>query len=90
MTPIATDRSISALNAFSKIFEEAIKPLTVHFIEQNHLFSESQHGYCLGRFAESAISNFIFNVYKYLERTLCSTVVGIFIDYYSKALDTVS
>ena len=78
-------RPISILPAFSKIFEKAISTRLVHFIETNNLFSDSQHGFRSGRSTESAITQFISNVYYYLEKK--HYVAGVFLDL-SKAFDS--
>ena len=78
-------RPISVLPAFSKVFENAISTRLVKFIEKNNLFTDCQHGFRSCRSTESAIVQFISNVYKYLERK--HFVGGVFLDL-SKAFDS--
>ena len=79
-------RPISVLPALSKIFEKVICSRLVYFIETNNLFSNSQHGFRSGRSTETAITQFISDVYKYLEKK--HFVIGIFLGL-SKASDSI-
>ena len=78
-------RPISILPAFSKIFEKVIAARLNHYLESNNLLSKCQHGFRKNHSTETAVLNFVNNVYKYLESK--QNVIGIFIDL-SKAFDT--
>lgn len=80
-------RPISILSAFSKIYEKVIATRLVQYLENNNLLTTFQHGFRSNRSTETAILQFINNVYKFLEEKLY--VVGIFIDL-SKAFDTLN
>lgn len=78
-------RPISILPAFSKIFEKVISFRLINYLEKNNLLTEHQHGFRGQRSTESAILEFVNNVYKCLDEK--SYVVGVFLDL-SKAFDT--
>ena len=78
-------RPISVLPAFSKIIEKVIATRLINYLENNKLLSEQQHGFRANRSTESAVLQFVSNVYKLLEQKL--NVAGVFIDL-SKAFDT--
>lgn len=78
-------RPISILPAFSKIFEKIISVRLINYVESNNLIIAQQHGFRAQRSTESAILDFVNDVYLCLEQK--SYVVGVFIDL-SKAFDT--
>ena len=78
-------RPISLLPAFSKLFEKAISTRLINYLELNKLLVGSQHGYRSYHSTETAILQFINNVYQSLENKLY--VAGIFLDL-SKAFDS--
>lgn len=78
-------RPISILPVFSKIMEKAISTRLVNFLENNNLLSNSQFGFRQNRSTESALIQFVNNVYNCLEEKLF--VAGVFIDL-SKAFDS--
>lgn len=80
-------RPISILPACSKVFEKIITSRLVTFFENNSLLIDSQHGFRAGRSTETAILQFINNVYQCLEKK--HHVVGVFLDL-SKAFDTLN
>lgn len=80
-------RPISLLSAFSKIFEKIITSRLVNFLEHNKVLTEFQHGFRSSHSTETAILQFVNNVYKYLERK--SYLIGVFIDL-SKAFDSLN
>ena len=77
-------RPISILPAFSKIFEKAISTRLVNYLQNNSLLADCQHGFRSKHSTETAILQFINNVYQYLESKFF--VAGIFLDL-SKAFD---
>ena len=78
-------RPISILPAFSKVFEKIISSRLINYLEKNNLLTEHQHGFRGQRSTESAVLQFVNNVYRNLEDKL--HVAGVFIDL-SKAFDT--
>lgn len=78
-------RPISILPAFNKIFEKIISFRLVTYLEQNNLLAVQQHGFRAQHSTESALLEFVNNVYTCLEEKLY--VTGIFLDL-SKAFDT--
>ena len=79
-------RPISILPAFSKVYEKVICSRLLSYLEDNNLLVKQQHGFRKQHSTESAILQFVSNVYKCLEEK--HFVVGIFIDL-SKAFDTI-
>ena len=77
-------RPISILPAFNKIFEKIISFRLVTYLEQNNLLAVQQHGFRAQHSTESALLEFVNNVYTCLEEKLY--VTGIFLDL-SKAFD---
>ena len=59
----------------------------INFIEKNNLLSDCQHGFRSGRSTETAVLQFISNVYKHLEKK--HYLAGVFMDI-SKAFDSPS
>lgn len=57
------------------------------FLETNNLISSSQHGFRRNRSTESAVLQFVSNIYQHLDKKLF--VAGVFIDL-SKAFDTLN
>lgn len=80
-------RPISVLPAFSKIFEKVIVARLVKYLEENQILSQYQHGFRANHSTETAILQFVNNIYKSLEDKLY--VVGVFIDL-SKAFDSIN
>lgn len=78
-------RPISVLPAFSKIFEKIISVRLINYLEANNFLTEYQHGFRAQHSTESAILEFVNNVYASLEEKMY--VVGVFLDL-SKAFDT--
>ena len=77
-------RPISLPNSFSKVFELAMCKRLLQFFKECNLFSDSQHGYLVGRSTHTAIFQFTKNILDFLENHLL--VAGLFIDL-SKAFD---
>ena len=84
-TDINNYRPISILPAFSKIYEKVIVSRLIHYLENNNLLSEHQHGFRSNHSTETAVVQFTNTVYNYLENK--NHVVGVFIDL-SKAFDS--
>ena len=84
-TDIENYRPISILPVFSKILEKIIAHRLVNYLENNNLLSNCQHGFRANHSTESAILQFVTNVYKLLDEKYY--IVGLFIDL-SKAFDS--
>ena len=84
-TNVNNYRPISILSAFSKIFEKIISFRLINYLNRHNLLTEHQHGFRAQHSTESAILEFVKNVYACLEEKLY--VMGIFLDF-SKAFDT--
>lgn len=72
------------LPAFIKTFEEIVTRL-LKYLEENQILSIYQHGFRANRSTETAVLEFVNDIYKSLEEKFY--VVGIFIDL-SKAFDS--
>lgn len=78
-------RPISILPTISKVFEAALKNRLMKYLEQNDLFSESQHGYRSGRSTITAA----LDLYKKITRALDNReMVEVAMCDLSKAFDT--
>ena len=80
-------RLISVLPAFSKSFEKAITNRLTNFLEDNNLLSNCQFGFRKNKSTESALLNFVSEVYNSLDRKLF--VAGVFLDI-AKAFDSLN
>lgn len=80
-------RPISVLPARSKIIEISISHRICNFLETHKLLSPSQHGFRRNHSTETAVLQFVSNIYKYLDDKLF--VAGTFVDL-SKAFDTLN
>ena len=78
-------RPISILPAFNKIFEKIISFRLTNYLEANNLLTDCQHGFRANRSTESALLQFVNDVYLALEEK--KYAIGVFIDL-SKAFDT--
>ena len=78
-------RPISILPAFNKIFENIISSRLINYFEKNNLLTEHQHGFRAQHSTETAILQFVNNVYTCLEEKLY--IISVFM-YFSKAFDT--
>ena len=81
---VENKRPISLLNIFAKIYEKAIYTRLYSYIEKFNLISVNQHGFRANHSTETAVTQFIQNVYRALENR--HHYVGICIDF-SKAFD---
>ena len=81
---VENKRPISLLNIFCKIYEKAIYNRIYNYIEKHKLITPHQHGFRTNHSTESAIINFINNIYNALENR--NHYIGICIDF-SKAFD---
>ena len=81
---IENKRPISLLNIFAKVYEKAIYDRLYNYIEQFQLISNYQHGFRKNHSTETAIIQFIHNIYKAMEKR--HHYIGICIDF-SKAFD---
>lgn len=80
-------RPISLLPAFNKIFEKCLSYRLVNYLESKSLISANQFGFRSNRSTETAILNFVAEIYKCLDQG--DNVVGIFLDL-SKAFDSLN
>lgn len=80
-------RPISILPAFSKIYEKIIAARLINYLEKHTILTPYQHGFRPNRSTETAILQFVNDIYNFLEAKFY--VVGIFIDL-SKAFDSLN
>ena len=79
-------RPVSLLSVFSKILEKVIHKRLLSFLTHNNILVSNQHGFCQGKSTNTAITNFMHNVYNSIDKKDIS--IGLFLDL-SKALDLV-
>ena len=62
-------RPIPILPAFSKTFQKIISDRLISCLEKNYLLIENKHGFIANHSTESAILEFVNNVYSCLEES---------------------
>lgn len=72
--------------AFSKIYERLVYCQLVHYLEENNLLDDQQHGFRKGRSTITAGISFIQKIIEALDKQ--EFVVGVFLDL-TKAFDSV-
>ena len=84
---VANKRPISLLNLFCKIYEKTLFNRIYKYVEAYNILTSCQHGFRANHSTESAITQFIENIYKCMERR--HHYIGVCIDF-TKAFDTLN
>ena len=79
-------RPVSLLSTFSKIYERIMNDKLRAFLTRFQIISKDQHGFCSGKPTDTALYNYIANVYSCIDKRV--SCLGLFIDL-SKAFDCV-
>ena len=80
-------RPSSVLTCFAKLLEKIMYKRLINFVEENNILSEHQYGFRKNRSTELAITEFIDEITKAIDKG--QYTVGIFLDL-SKAFDTIN
>jgi hypothetical protein len=80
-------RPISILNGFSKVYEKAMSSRILSFFNKHGILSKFQHGFRKDRSVNTALFEFVQNIYSKLDKKLLP--ISIFCDL-TKAFDTVN
>lgn len=77
-TEIENYRPVSLLSVFSKILEKIMHKRLVSFLNDHKIITASQHGFCRGKSTNTAITDFIKDVYNSVDKN--ETSIGLFLD----------